>query len=138
MLLFSPTRFLFSSKLFDYICKSKITIRHFLKSNFFRPIDQRWIISVTSFIDLLQYVNNLKKRSSSRPNSMASGGSKIEGKLLNQYQMEVSLEFHRIKTTINGENTELCRCKIRSIINSSNIHRCHWCTIKSRSKTDCK
>ena len=45
----------------------------------FRPIDQRSIISLTSFIDLLEYANNLKKRNSSRPNSMASAGSKIDG-----------------------------------------------------------
>ncbi|CAF3476774.1 unnamed protein product [Rotaria socialis] len=42
------------------------------------PIDQRSIISVTSFVDLLQYVNNLKKPANSRPNSMASSGQKID------------------------------------------------------------
>ncbi|CAF1032650.1 unnamed protein product [Adineta ricciae] len=42
------------------------------------PIEQRSIISLTSFLDLLQYVNNLKKRSNSRPNSMTSGGNKID------------------------------------------------------------
>ncbi|CAF3850522.1 unnamed protein product [Rotaria sp. Silwood1] len=44
----------------------------------FSPIEQRSVISLTSFIDLLQYVNNLKKHTGSRPTSMASSGQKIE------------------------------------------------------------
>ncbi|UJR24993.1 hypothetical protein I4U23_006354 [Adineta vaga] len=42
------------------------------------PIEQRSIISLTCFLDLLQYVNNLKKRSNSRPNSMTSSANKID------------------------------------------------------------
>jgi len=53
-----------------------------LNKYIFRPIDQRSNVSLTSFLDLLQYVNNLKKRSSSRPTSMASGGSKIDGNII--------------------------------------------------------
>ena len=47
--------------------------------NRFRPLEQRSIISFSSFVDLLEYVNNLKKRSNSRPNSMTSAGSKMDG-----------------------------------------------------------
>ena len=45
---------------------------------FFRPIDQRSIISLTSFVDVLEYVDHLKKRNSSRPNSMGSAGSDVK------------------------------------------------------------
>ena len=53
-----------------------------MKLNLSRPIDQRSVISLTSFTDLLDYVNSLKKRSSSRLNSMASEGSKIDDNII--------------------------------------------------------
>jgi hypothetical protein len=52
-----------------------------IKKKSFRPIDQRSIISLTSFLDVLQYVDNLKKHSNSRPNSMTSSTAKMEGKI---------------------------------------------------------
>jgi hypothetical protein len=45
-----------------------------------RPINQRSVMSLNMFMDILEYVNNMKKRSTSRPNSMASNGTKIDGR----------------------------------------------------------
>ncbi|CAF1326895.1 unnamed protein product [Adineta steineri] len=46
------------------------------------PIEQRSIMSLTTFLDVLQYVNNIKKRTNSRPNSMTQAGPKIDSKAM--------------------------------------------------------
>ena len=63
----------------------------------YRPIDQRSLISLTSFIDLLEYVNNLKKRSSSRPTSMGSTGSKTDGNIIEYIQLKIFIYFIEVK-----------------------------------------
>jgi hypothetical protein len=60
-------------------------------------MDQRSVISLTSFIDLLDYVNNIKKRNSSRPNSMASGASKIEGNKIELILLDILIYLLEIK-----------------------------------------
>ncbi|CAF0874114.1 unnamed protein product [Rotaria sordida] len=74
---------IFRIKCFEYNFKNSNVIAEKISLLYetirlYLPIEQRSIISLTSFIDLFQYVNNLKKRTSSRPTSMASSGQKID------------------------------------------------------------
>ncbi len=74
-------------------------LNFFFKSNF-RPIDQRSIISLTSFIDLLQYVNSLKKRNNSRPTSMTSAASKIDGNIIESILYKTLIYFIEVKRSL--------------------------------------